>query len=337
MRPYPLPSANSVTSSSLCYQLRSQRLRNLPSVEAAILDKNLVGAGAGNNDAGQVDAGDVAFKRHRIAYRLLILSFKTHAHALKKAEVWMVAGEREDKVVLQRLPAMGGFDDHCIGCDFDDVRVKQGLHFPVLDAVFYVGLDPVLHVAMHLRTTMNERDARAAAPQLKGRDGSRVFAADHHHIHFEKRMRIVVVVVDLAQVLAGNAHVIGQIVVAGGNGEFARLKRAGAAEPVFGVHREGEVCAAHPLDQVVLVNVELVIRSNQPVILQRLITTGLGVGTGKRNVADLQQLGGGKERHVRRVMEQRVADAAFVDHDDAQAGFLSLNGAGEAGGAGTDD
>src|SRR5580693_4716844 len=94
---------------SLCYQLRGQRLRNLPSVEAAILYKNLVGAGTGNNDASQVDAGNVAFKRHRIAYRLLILSFKTHAHALKKAEVRMIAGEREDKVVLQGLPAMGGF------------------------------------------------------------------------------------------------------------------------------------------------------------------------------------------------------------------------------------
>jgi len=37
------------------------------------------------------------------------------------------------------------------------------------------------------------------------------------------------------------------------------------------------------------------------------------------------------------VVEERVAEASLVDDDDAETGFLCLDGAGQAGGPGADD
>jgi hypothetical protein len=75
-----------------------------------------------------------------------------------------------------------------------------------------------------LRAAMDQGDARAAAPQFEGRDGSGVLAADDGHVHLEIGMGIDVVVVDLAEVLAGNVHVVGQVVVAGGDDELAGVE-----------------------------------------------------------------------------------------------------------------
>ncbi len=70
---------------------------------------------------------------------------------------------------------------------------------------------------------MDESDARAVTPELERGDGGGVFAADDDDIQTEVGMRLVVVVVDLAEVFAGDAHEVGQIVVAGGDDELARL------------------------------------------------------------------------------------------------------------------
>ena len=45
-------------------------------------------------------------------------------------------------------------------------------------------------------------------------------------------MRLVVVVLDLAQVFAGNVQVVGQVVVAGGDDQLARAVLERAAEAV---------------------------------------------------------------------------------------------------------
>src|SRR6478672_484193 len=70
------------------------------------------------------------------------------------------------------------------------------------------------------------------------------------------------------------------------------------------------------------------------VVLQRLGAVGLLVGCGKRNVANLQQLRRGKENHVRRIVKQRVHQAALVHHNGSKPGALRLNGTRHAGGAG---
>jgi len=85
---------------------------------------------------------------------------------------------------------------------------------------------------------------------------------------------------------------------------------------------------------MVLADIQFIVSGHMPVILERLVAVGLGIGAGKRNIADLEQFGRGEEGHVRGVVEERVADAALVHHDGAQAGLLRLNGAGHTGGSG---
>ena len=115
------------------------------------------------------------------------------------------------------------------------------------------------------------------------------------------------------------------------------MELAGAAEAVFSVDGEAAVRAGDAFDAVVLADIEFVVGGDQAVVLEGFIAGGLGVGAGKGNVSDFEQLGGGEEGHVGGVVEERVADAAFVDEYDAEAGFLGFNCAGEAGGPGADD
>ena len=73
---------------------------------------------------------------------------------------------------------------------------------------------------------------------------------------------------------------------------------------------------------------------DKAVVLKRLVACRLGIGAGEGNIANLQQLRGGKEGHMRRVMKKRVADASLVDDHRPQPGLLCLNGAGQPGGPG---
>src|ERR1700683_2000140 len=67
------------------------------------------------------------------------------------------------------------------------------------------------------------------------------------------------------------------------------------------------------------------------VVLQRLVAAGFLVGAGKWHIPNLQQLGGGKKRHVRGVVKEGIAKAALVYQNTAQSGPLRLDGAGQAG------
>ena len=104
-----------------------------------------------------------------------------------------------------------------------------------------------------------------------------------------------------------------------------------------GTHTEVDAIARQVLHALELADVELVEGGDLAVILQRLVAAGLGIGAGKGDVADLEQLRCGEKGHVRRVVEERVADAPLVDQCHAETGALGLNGAGQAGGAGADD
>ena len=142
---------------------------------------------------------------------------------------------------------------------------------------------------------------------------------------------IVIVVVHFAQGFAGNAHPVGQVIVADGNGQFARFKFALASETVRGMHGESAIGPCHALHAVVLAHVELVIGRHLAVVLQRLAARGLCVGAGEGNSADLQQLRGGEKRHVRGIVKDRIADAALVDQHHAKARLLRLDGASQPG------
>ena len=83
----------------------------------------------------------------------------------------------------------------------------------VLDAVVDVGQDPVFDVGAHLRAAMHQRYPRAMAPQVERRNRRRVLASYHQHIQTEVRMRLVIVVLHLTEILAGNVQIVRQVVV----------------------------------------------------------------------------------------------------------------------------
>ena len=230
-----------------------------------------------------------------------------------KVEVGMVAGEGEDEVVGQgeRCPPVVAR----VTVSSVMLRDRAGEvcgDLVVLDAVVDVGQDPVFDVAVHLRAAMHEGNARAVPPQFERGDGGGVFAADDQDVQAVVRMRLVVVVLDLGEVFAGNVQVVGQIVVAGGDDQLARAMLEGAAEAVGGVDGEVAVAAADGFDGLILADVEAIVLGDLAVVLQRLVAVGLLVGAGEGHVADLEQLRRGEEGHVRGIVEERVAEAALV-------------------------
>ena len=89
---------------------RCQRVGNLPPVEAAVLNEDLVGARAGHDHPGQINARHIALQRLRIADGQPVRPFEAHAQPLQKVEVGMVAGHGEDKVVGDGVAALGSFE-----------------------------------------------------------------------------------------------------------------------------------------------------------------------------------------------------------------------------------
>src|SRR5271157_2866307 len=150
-------------------------------------------------------------------------------------------------------------------------------------------------------------------------------------------MRLAVVVHDLGQFFARNVHVVRPVVVAGGEDELARVVYALTSVKIGGVHDKLVVAAFHLQHRFVLADVELVVLGALSVILERFLARWLLVGAGKGNVADLQQLRRGEERHVAGIVEQRVDQTALVDVCYRETGPLGVNGAGKASRSGADD
>jgi len=88
----------------------------------------------------------------------------------------------------------------------------------------------------------------------------------------------VVVVLDLAEIFAGDSEIVGQVVVAGGYDEFTGAMSDWAAEAVQSVDAEVSVGALDALDVFILVNVELVVLGYLTVILEGFVAIGLLVG-----------------------------------------------------------
>ncbi len=103
-----------------------------------------------------------------------------------------------------------------------------------------------------------------------------------------------------------------------------------AAEAIRRVDGEVAVGAVDPIDVFVLPHVESVVLGYLAVVLQGLVAVRLLVGAGEGHVADLQKLRRGKERHVRGVVEERVAKATLVHEHGSEARPLRLDRAGQA-------
>ena len=184
---------------------------------------------------------------------------------------------------------------------------------------------------------MHQGDARPMTPEFQRGDGRGVLGPHHNHVRVEVGMRLAIVMRHLRQLFPGHIQAIGQIVVAGCHHQFSCPKDDGAGEQIRAVYEEratGMLCAA---DCAVLAYIEAVELGHLAVVLERLQARGLLLGAYEGNVADLQQLRRGKERHVCRVVIQRIAQAPLLYGQGGVARAPYLNGAGEAGGTGADD
>ena len=243
----------------------------------------------------------------------------------------MIPRHGKNEIVGQGFATRGRFHHDGVGRDLRDPRLKIGFDFAVLDAVFDVGLDPVLYVLLYSVAAINERDPRTVTPQFECRNGRGILASDHSYVRVVIRMGIVIVMVHLAQGFARNTHPVGQIVVANGENKLARLQFAVASKAICSLHRKIPIDPADPLHAMVLANIQLVIGSDLAIVFERLIPRRFGVGAGEGNAADFQQLGSGKERHVRGIVKDGVANAALVDQHHAKASLLCLDGGSQPG------
>ena len=212
-------------------QLAAQIFGDLPPVVASVLDENFVGVHSRDDDARQIDSGNVALQGvgvdHRLGGGLL---GELDAERAQEAEVGMIAGHGEHEIVLQPQLALRRVEQDRIRGDLAHGGVEVRGDFMVLDAIFDVGLDPVLDVGRDGRAAMHQGDARSVTPELQGGDGRGILGANHNNIRVVVGMRLAIVVRDLGQILAGHTHAVGQIVVAGGNHQLARQELGGAGE-----------------------------------------------------------------------------------------------------------
>src|SRR5690242_18520263 len=119
-------------------------------------------------------------------------------------------------------------------------------------------------------------------------------------------MRFTIVVGYLGQILASNIHIVGKIVVAGGDDKLARMMDAGGVRSIDGVNAEVTISTFDAVDAMVLAYVEGVMIGHLAVVLQRFTSIRLLIGTAERNIADLKKFGRCKERHVCRIVKQRI-------------------------------
>src|SRR5882724_2477496 len=183
---------------------------------------------------------------------------------------------------------------------------------------------------------MHQGQARPVTPKVKRGDSGRVFALYDHDIHVKKRMRFAVVVEDLGEVFAGNIQRVGQIVVTRRNNQLTGAIVIDPAEAIGRRNLKIVVTPGHRLHPLVLADIEMIVLGDLAVVFERLLPGGFLPGGAERNIADFQQFGGSEERHVGRIVVDRIDYASLVDGYGLEASPLGLDGAGQSGRTGAD-
>src|ERR1019366_6437868 len=101
-------------------------------------------------------------------------------------------------------------------------------------------------------------------------------------------MRFSIVMEDFVQVLAGDANLVREIVVAGGDHDLARAVVVNGAVPVRGGDTKLTVTARNRLHPFVLADVQMIVLGDAAVIFERFEPRGLGQGCSERDIANLE-------------------------------------------------
>src|SRR5437016_12464990 len=119
---------------------------------------------ARHNDPGEIYPRAIALQRVGIRARTQALRLERNPGGVEEFEIWLIAYERENKVILHCYFAVRSVNSDRIRPDFHNPRVEISRNFSVLDSIFDVRLDPVLHAIRNRRAAMDQRDARAGPP-----------------------------------------------------------------------------------------------------------------------------------------------------------------------------
>ena len=134
-------------------------------------------------------------------------------------------------------------------------------------------------------------------------------------------MSLGVVMRDVRQVFARDAHVVGVVVVANRQDNVARFVYSLSG---LSLKFPGAV-PVNADDFFVLVNIELECPYNLAIVLQGFVAGRLLTLRDKRNAADLQKLRCGEKNHLSREMKNGIRDAALFQDDISQSVSLAFD------------
>src|SRR5579872_590228 len=136
---------------------------DLAAVEASIFDENFTGVQAAEQNAGQINSGDIAFERFEIAIRLARFGIEADSETLQEREIGMIAGHGKNSKGRQVLNVTAVLDNHGVGLEADNTRLKERANFAGANAIFDVGAHPVFQGLAQFGAAMHESDFGAGA------------------------------------------------------------------------------------------------------------------------------------------------------------------------------
>src|SRR6185503_17922014 len=209
--------------------------------------------------------------------------------------------------------------------------MKVSLDFAVLDSVFYIRTNPILHFFGYLSAAVDECNSRASPVKFQGCNGGGVLRPDYNNVLIVIGMSLFVVMQYLRQVFTWYVQQVGYIVIARREDDLSGHVDVMTAVPVGGVNPEVVIATADVIYFFILVDIQLVVIRYAAVVFQGLGPIGLLVQASHGNVADFEQLGSGEERHVGRVVIERIGNTALFEENHVEIATLQLDATGESG------
>src|SRR5215468_11282770 len=137
--------------------------------------------------------------------------------------------------------------------------MKIGADLAVLDSILDVWSDPVLHTIGNRSTPVNQGYTRAGPVKLERGDGGGVFGADHRYVAIVERVRLLVIMQHLVEILTGHAEHIWYVVVSRRDHDLARVVRPRTPQTVRGEQLEGTILAGNSIYALVLAHIEAIV------------------------------------------------------------------------------
>ena len=213
---------------------------DLVAVEPAVLDEDLVRVVAGDDHAGDEEAGHVGLERRRVVRGNPGRADRSARRPRASSAVFGAKpvirytyrrGDALARRAAPRIVTTSGLDRRHAALP---ARRDAPLAHPVRD----VGQHPRLDLLVERRAEVHERHARSGAPQIERRLGRRVAAADHDDVLVERVVPLAVDVRDVRQLLAGHAEQVRRAEVAGRDDDRTRRRQPRCLASIdVGVHQ----------------------------------------------------------------------------------------------------